>query len=111
MSCRNCTDHIDIIDVGKRGKGQTPGSARDLPDAILESAKRWADYHLGFTFSGQAGQTKFQSPSFSVRTRYKTSFVSSQTLLGLVRTRLIFAISLSLAAIWHETGEVAPLRP
>ena len=35
---------LNIIDVGKRGKGQTPGSARDLPDSILETAKWWADF-------------------------------------------------------------------
>ncbi|MBB3205422.1 hypothetical protein FHS27_001222 [Rhodopirellula rubra] len=38
---------LNIIDVGKRGKGQTPGSARDLPDEILETAKWWADFHPG----------------------------------------------------------------
>ncbi|TWU62287.1 bifunctional DNA primase/polymerase [Crateriforma conspicua] len=36
---------LNIIDVGKRGKGQTPGSARDLPEDILETAKWWADFH------------------------------------------------------------------
>ncbi|GAA4443307.1 bifunctional DNA primase/polymerase [Novipirellula rosea] len=35
---------LNIIDVGKRGKGQTPGSARDLPQSILETAKWWADF-------------------------------------------------------------------
>jgi len=38
---------LNIIDVGKRGKGQTPGSARDLPDEILDTAKWWADFHPG----------------------------------------------------------------
>ncbi len=38
---------LNIIDVGKRGKGQTPGSARDLPDEILDIAKWWADFHPG----------------------------------------------------------------
>ncbi|XZE55942.1 bifunctional DNA primase/polymerase [Planctomycetaceae bacterium SH139] len=38
---------LNIIDVGKRGKGQTPGSARDLPDDILDIAKWWADFHPG----------------------------------------------------------------
>src|SRR6056297_171376 len=38
---------LNIIDVGKRGKGQTPGSARDLPYEILDAAKFWADYHPG----------------------------------------------------------------
>ncbi|MFN3151802.1 bifunctional DNA primase/polymerase [Bremerella sp.] len=35
---------LNIIDVGKRGKGQTPGSARDLPKPLLEIAKWWADF-------------------------------------------------------------------
>lgn len=38
---------LNIIDVGKRGKGQTPGSARDLPEEILETAKWWADFEPG----------------------------------------------------------------
>lgn len=38
---------LNIIDVGKRGKGQTPGSARNLPDAILDVAKWWADFEPG----------------------------------------------------------------
>ncbi|WP_345319672.1 bifunctional DNA primase/polymerase [Novipirellula rosea] len=38
---------LNIIDVGRRGKGQTPGSARDLPDEILETAKWWADFNPG----------------------------------------------------------------
>jgi len=38
---------LNIIDVGKRGKGQTPGSARDLSDEILDIAKWWADFHPG----------------------------------------------------------------
>ncbi|WP_413431543.1 DUF3987 domain-containing protein [Crateriforma spongiae] len=38
---------LNIIDVGKRGKGQTPGSARDLPEAVLETAKWWADFYPG----------------------------------------------------------------
>ena len=33
-----------IIDVGKRGAGQTPGSARHLPESILETARWWAEY-------------------------------------------------------------------
>lgn len=35
---------LNIIDVGKRGKGQTPGSARDIPEHILDVAKWWSDY-------------------------------------------------------------------
>ena len=38
---------LNIIDVGKRGKGQTPGSARDLPADILDIAKWWADFEPG----------------------------------------------------------------
>jgi hypothetical protein len=33
-----------IVDVGKRGPGQTPGSARHLPESILETARWWAEY-------------------------------------------------------------------
>ncbi|MBU4270526.1 MAG: DUF3987 domain-containing protein [Planctomycetes bacterium] len=33
-----------VIDVGKRGGGQTPGSARHLPDPILDTARWWAEY-------------------------------------------------------------------
>jgi len=36
-----------VIDVGCRGQGQTPGSARHLPDAILETARWWADFRPG----------------------------------------------------------------
>ncbi|MFG0256080.1 MAG: bifunctional DNA primase/polymerase [Rhodopirellula sp. JB053] len=38
---------LNIIDVGKRGKGQTPGSARDVPEEVLEIAKWWADFEPG----------------------------------------------------------------
>lgn len=38
---------LNIIDVGKRGKGQTPGSARDLPEEILEIAKWWTEFEPG----------------------------------------------------------------
>jgi len=38
---------LNIIDVGKRGKGQTPGSVRKMPEEILDAAKFWADYHPG----------------------------------------------------------------
>ncbi|TWU46436.1 bifunctional DNA primase/polymerase [Rubripirellula reticaptiva] len=38
---------LNIIDVGKRGSGQSPGSARDLPEEILETAKWWADFEPG----------------------------------------------------------------
>jgi hypothetical protein len=38
---------LNIIDVGKRGSGQSPGSARDLPEGILDTAKWWADFDPG----------------------------------------------------------------
>ncbi len=38
---------LNIIDVGRRGPGQTPGSARDLPEAILKTAKWWVDFEPG----------------------------------------------------------------
>jgi hypothetical protein len=31
-----------VIDVGRRGSGQTPGSARHLPDSIVDTARWWA---------------------------------------------------------------------
>ncbi|MFO8013983.1 MAG: DUF3987 domain-containing protein, partial [Phycisphaerae bacterium] len=36
-----------VIDVGRRGQGQTPGSARHLPDAILDVARWWAEFQPG----------------------------------------------------------------
>jgi len=36
-----------IVDIGKRGEGQTPGSARHLPEAILQTAQWWAEYQPG----------------------------------------------------------------
>jgi len=36
-----------VIDVGKRGTGQAPGSARDLPESIVETARWWAQYRPG----------------------------------------------------------------
>lgn len=38
---------LSIIDVGRRGAGQTPGSARNVPDSILEIAQWWADFRPG----------------------------------------------------------------
>jgi Bifunctional DNA primase/polymerase, N-terminal/Protein of unknown function (DUF3987) len=38
---------LNIIDVGKRGSGQSPGSARDIPGDILDTAKWWADFEPG----------------------------------------------------------------
>ena len=33
-----------IIDIGTRGKGQTPGSARDAPQSVIDIARWWAEY-------------------------------------------------------------------
>ena len=33
-----------VVDVGRRGGGQTPGSARHLPDSIVETTRWWAEY-------------------------------------------------------------------
>ena len=33
-----------VVDVGKRGAGQTPSSARHLPEPILATARWWAEY-------------------------------------------------------------------
>ena len=38
---------LNIIDVGQRGKGQKPGSARKLPESILKVAKWWAEFEPG----------------------------------------------------------------
>jgi hypothetical protein len=38
---------LSIVDVGRRGEGQKPGSARRIPKAILEVAKWWAEYEPG----------------------------------------------------------------
>jgi hypothetical protein len=45
-----------VVDVGKRGPGQTPGSARHLPGPILETAHWWAE------FQPAAGNLKDQHP-------------------------------------------------
>lgn len=36
-----------IVDVGRRGAGRTPGSARQVPESILEIARWWAQYQSG----------------------------------------------------------------
>jgi hypothetical protein len=36
-----------IVDVGRRGAGQTPGSARLLPKSLLKTARWWADFKPG----------------------------------------------------------------
>ncbi len=36
-----------IVDIGKRGRGQRPGSARHVPDSILQKARWWAEFQPG----------------------------------------------------------------
>lgn len=36
-----------IVDIGKRGEGQTPGSPRNLPEEILQAARWWAEFQPG----------------------------------------------------------------
>jgi len=36
-----------IVDIGRRGEGQTPGSARHLPETILQTARWWGEYQPG----------------------------------------------------------------
>jgi len=36
-----------IVDIGKRGRGQRPGSARHVPDSVLQKARWWAEYQPG----------------------------------------------------------------
>ncbi|HQL76545.1 MAG TPA: DUF3987 domain-containing protein, partial [Phycisphaerae bacterium] len=36
-----------IVDIGKRSAGQTPGSARHLPDPIIHAARWWAEFQPG----------------------------------------------------------------
>ena len=36
-----------IVDIGKRGRGQRPGSARNVPEAILQTARWWAEFQPG----------------------------------------------------------------
>ncbi len=36
-----------IVDIGKRGRGQTPGPARNLPDSIVQVAQWWSDFQPG----------------------------------------------------------------
>ena len=38
-----------IVDIGKRSAGQKAGSARHLPEAILQVARWWAEYQPGTT--------------------------------------------------------------
>lgn len=41
-----------IVDIGKRGRGQAPGSARDLPEDIINAAKWWDEFTPGTRKSG-----------------------------------------------------------
>jgi hypothetical protein len=41
-----------IIDIGKRGTGQRPGSVRRLPDSVLQAARWWAEFRPGTRKSG-----------------------------------------------------------
>jgi len=41
-----------IVDIGKRGHGQLPGSARDLPEDILQTARWWAESSPGMSMPG-----------------------------------------------------------
>ncbi len=36
-----------IVDIGKRGEGQTPGSARNLPEPVIQIAKWWSEFQPG----------------------------------------------------------------
>jgi hypothetical protein len=36
-----------IVDIGKRGEGQTPGSARHLPERVIRTAQWWAEFQPG----------------------------------------------------------------
>ena len=36
-----------IVDIGKRGEGQTPGSARNLPEPIIQAARWWSEFQPG----------------------------------------------------------------
>jgi len=36
-----------IVDIGKRGRGQTPGPARNLPESIVQVAQWWSDFQPG----------------------------------------------------------------
>ena len=45
-----------IVDIGKRGRGQKPGSARHLPEAILQAARWWVEYQPGKRAGGNLYQ-------------------------------------------------------
>lgn len=39
--------HRVIVDIGKRGEGQAPGSARQLPQEIVQAARWWSEFQPG----------------------------------------------------------------
>ena len=41
-----------IVDIGRRGRGQLPGSARNLPEEILQTARWWAEFSPGKPMAG-----------------------------------------------------------
>ncbi len=36
-----------IVDIGKRGQGRSPGSARHLPETIIQTARWWSEFQPG----------------------------------------------------------------
>jgi len=41
-----------IVDIGKRGRGQLPGSVRNLAESILQTARWWAEFSPGKPVAG-----------------------------------------------------------
>ena len=41
-----------VVDIGRRGRGQLPGSVRNLPDGILSVARWWAEFTPGTRVGG-----------------------------------------------------------
>ena len=41
-----------IVDIGRRGRGQLPGSVRNLPESILQAARWWAEFAPGKPVAG-----------------------------------------------------------
>ncbi|MFW6124529.1 MAG: DUF3987 domain-containing protein, partial [Pirellulales bacterium] len=41
-----------VVDIGARGRGQLPGSARSLPEPVLEACKWWAEFSPGTRVAG-----------------------------------------------------------
>ena len=46
-----------IVDIGKRGKGQKPGSAKDLPEEIIKLAQYWVNHHTATGAMGAISPT------------------------------------------------------